>query len=222
MLSGNVSDYFDRCYSAYKRYWWRRENPYSTDADHYPYSLLTSATLRLIMGRPPGRALDIGAGEGADAIRLARCGFDVTAVEISSVGAEKIRQFADEAGVVVKVENADINDYVPDGEFDLIICNGVLHYIEDKKPVLEQMQNTTRLGGINVISLWSNFTPVPECHRTIPAFCDEEAGIVVGQYANESWRAELLRFERDKPDDAHPEEQEHTHSHIKLIARKLA
>jgi SAM-dependent methyltransferase len=217
-----VSDHFDACYSAIERYWWRRENPYSTDPGHYPDSLLTQMTLRLIDGQSPGRALDLGAGEGADSIRLARCGYDVTAVEISSVGAEKIRGFADAARVVVKVENADISDYVPDGEFDLIICNGVLHYIEDKRPVLERMQIATRPGGRNVISLWSNFTPVPECHKAVPAFCDDEAGIVVGQYSNGRWRRELLYFERDKPDTAHPEKQEHSHSHIKLIARKLA
>src|SRR6185437_15840784 len=154
-----VSDYFDVCYRAPGRYWSRYEDPYSTDPDHYPYSLLTQMTLRLIKDQPPGRALDLGAGEGADSIRLARCGYDVTAVEISGVGAEKIGRFADAAAVVVKVENADISDYVPDGEFDLIICNGVLHYIEDKRLVLERIQSATRPGGLNVVSLWSNFTP---------------------------------------------------------------
>lgn len=220
MLFGNVSDYFDRCYNDNHRYWWRRDDPYSTDPDKYPYSLLTQMTLRLIQNQRPGRALDLGAGEGADAIRLARLGYDVTAVEISSVGAEKIRRFADAAAVIVKVENADIGEYVPDGEFDLIISNGVLHYIEDKRSVLQRMQGATRRGGLNVVSLWSNFTPVPKCHEAIPAYCDEEAGIVTGHYAGELWRSEFLYFDRDRPDTAHPEVQEHSHSHIKLIARK--
>jgi SAM-dependent methyltransferase len=219
MQFANVSDYFDRCYSANDRFWWRRyKNRYSTDPDDYPLSLLTQATLRLIKDLPPGRALDLGAGEGADSIRLARRGYEVTAVEISSVGADKIRQFADRAGVVVKVENADIVDYVPGGEFELIICNGVLHYIEHKEPVMARMQNATRRGGLNVISLWSNFTPVPECHKTITAFCDDEQGIVTRQYQH--WPKELLYFDRDKTDMAHPAEQEHSHSHIKLIVRK--
>jgi len=217
-----VSDYFDVCYRAPGRYWWRCEDPYSTDPDHYPYSLLTQMTLRLIKDQPPGRALDLGAGEGADSIRLARCGYDVTAVEISGVGAEKIGRFADAAAVVVKVENADISDYVPDGEFDLIICNGVLHYIEDKRLVLERIQSATRPGGLNVVSLWSNFTPIPDCHKSVPAFCDAEAGIVTERYADERWRREFLYFERNKPDTAHQEKQEHSHSHIKLIARKVA
>lgn len=220
MLFGNVSDYFDRRYSANQRYWWRRDDPYSTDPDSYPYSLLTQMTLRLIQNQPAGRALDLGAGEGADAIRLARRGYDVTAVELSSVGAEKIRRFAEAAAVVVKVETADISDYIPDGEFDLIICNGVLHYIEDKDSVLQRMQSATGREGLNVVSLWSNFTPIPDCHMTVPAYCDEEAGIVTRHYAGESWRTEFLYFDRDRPDNAHPEVQKHSHSHIKLIARK--
>lgn len=215
----NVSVYFDRCYSANDRFWWRGyKNRYSTDPDDYPLSLLTQATLRLIRHLPPGRALDLGAGEGVDSIRLARCGYEVTAVEISSVAADKIRQFADKAGVVVKVENTDIVSYVPEGEFELVICNGVLHYIDDKGPVISRMQDATRRGGLNVISLWSNFTPVPACHQTIEAFCDEEQGIVTTRYRH--WFKELLYFDRDRTDAAHPEEQEHSHSHIKLIARK--
>jgi SAM-dependent methyltransferase len=36
-----------------------------------------------VTGQPPGRALDVGCGEGADALWLARCGWQVTAVDIS-------------------------------------------------------------------------------------------------------------------------------------------
>ena len=27
----------------------------------------------------------------------------------------------------------DIQDFMPDGSYDVIICNGVLHYVEDKQ-----------------------------------------------------------------------------------------
>ena len=77
--------------------------------------------LRLIGGRPPGRALDVGAGEGADSIRLARLGYAVTAVEISKVAADKIRGFAEEEGVTVDVRVADISEYEPDGQFDVAV-----------------------------------------------------------------------------------------------------
>src|SRR5215467_4335962 len=106
---------FDELYLSTPRYWWRRPERHSTDPDDHPTSLLTQMQLRLIGPKPPGRALDVGAGEGADAIRLARLGYAVTAVEISKVAADKIRGFAAEEGVNVDVRVADISEYEPDG-----------------------------------------------------------------------------------------------------------
>ena len=214
----SVSDFFNEEYRSMPRYWWRDKVRYAPEADAYPSSLLTQMTLRLIEGQPPGRVLDIGAGEGADSIRLALLGYDVDAVEISAVAAEKTLAFAEQAGVTVNVNVADIVSYEPNGPFDIVICNGVLQYIEDKEAVIELMQTTTRTGGINVISLWSTYTDVPECHKRVPVFCDDEDGLVVNSY--KGWIQQLLYFERDKREDSHSGMPPHSHSHIKLIVRK--
>jgi SAM-dependent methyltransferase len=213
----DIADFFDEQYRSDDRYWWRGKDRYAPDADSYPFSLLTQMTLRLI-GPPPGRVLDLGAGEGADSIRLALLGYTVGAVEISKVGAEKILMFAEEAGVTVSVEVADIVTYEPDGEFDLILCNGVLHYVDDKKPVVERMQTATRPGGINVISLWSTYTQVPDCHKVVPVYCDDEDGLVAKMY--DQWTKELFYFERNRPETSHSGMPSHSHSHIKMIARR--
>ena len=52
-------------------------------------------------GLAPGTALDAGAGEGADAIWLARRGWRVTAVDISSVALDRAASHAAEAGAAV-------------------------------------------------------------------------------------------------------------------------
>jgi SAM-dependent methyltransferase len=213
-----VSDYFDAVYLGSERFWWREPGRYALDPDAYPLSLLTQQTLRLLRGRTPGRALDIGAGEGSDAIRLAMLGYEVDAVELSSVGAKKIEWFAEEAGVEVRVLAADIQDFRPEGSYDVIVCNGVLHYVPDKPAVVELMQQATRPGGLNVISLWSTHTPIPDCHDFVPVYCDDERGVVAGFY--QSWRTEFIYFERDKPETAHSDLPAHRHSHIKLIASK--
>lgn len=49
--------------------------------------------------RSQGGALDIGAGEGADAIRLALLGYEVDADDLSAIGAAKIEYFAEQAEV---------------------------------------------------------------------------------------------------------------------------
>ena len=180
--------------------------------------MLTQQTLRLLAGRNPSRALDIGAGEGTDAIRLALLGYEVDAVELSKAGAEKIERFAAEVKAKVKVITSDIQDFMADCKYDVIVCNGVLHYVEDKHRVIDLMQNATQPGGINVISLWSDYTPVPQCHEFVPVYADKENGIVTSCYRG--WRNEFIYFERDKSEIAHSDLPAHRHSHIKLIARK--
>jgi SAM-dependent methyltransferase len=215
-----ISEYFDRMYAGPGRFWWRDEGRYALEPDAYPSSLLTQQTLRLLAERCRGRALDIGAGEGADAIRLALLGYEVDAVEVSKRGAEKIELFAAEAGARLRVIPSDVQDFVPDQSesYDVVICNGVLHYVEDKQRVIKFMQDATRAGGINVISLWSDYTPVPECHEFVPVHADQENGIVTSSYRK--WRTEFIYFERDKSETAHSDLPAHRHSHIKLIASK--
>lgn len=53
---------------------------------------------------PPGRALDIGCGEGADAVWLAGRGWRVTALDVSEVALTRVREHADAAGVADRVE----------------------------------------------------------------------------------------------------------------------
>ena len=54
-----------------------------------------------VAGLPPGRALDVGCGEGADAVWLAGRGWDVTALDVSGVALERAAEHARDAGVTV-------------------------------------------------------------------------------------------------------------------------
>jgi SAM-dependent methyltransferase len=71
-------------------------------------------------GLPPGRVLDVGCGEGADAIWLAQRGWRVTAIDISRVGIDRARAHADALGVDVEWVVTDIRDAVDLGEYDLV------------------------------------------------------------------------------------------------------
>jgi len=215
-----VAEYFDGVYNAHDRYWWVDKDRYSTDCDAYPYSLITQVTLRTLLGRRPGRALDLGAGEGSDAIRLALLGYQVEAVEISQVGARKIARFAAGVGADLQVTVANIATYEFAGPYEVIICNGVLHYMSDndKALVIQRMQETTASGGINVVSLWSDYTPTPGCHDQVPTYCDSEDGLVIGRY--KEWDKNLLYYERDKQESSHSDLPTHHHSHIKMVATK--
>ena len=62
----------------------------------------------------PGRALDLGCGEGRNAVWLAERGWDVTAVDFSEVGLAKAARLADTRGVFVKWVLADARVHVPE------------------------------------------------------------------------------------------------------------
>jgi SAM-dependent methyltransferase len=70
----------------------------------------------------PGRALDIAAGEGRNALWLADRGWRVTAVDFSAVGLDKGRRLAQARGIEVDWVHADVRDYQPEARsFQLVL-----------------------------------------------------------------------------------------------------
>jgi SAM-dependent methyltransferase len=74
-----------------------------------------------VAGLTPGRALDVGCGEGADAMWLASGGWDVTALEVSGVALRRAAGHARDAGVVVHWVHAGLVEAaLPPASFDLV------------------------------------------------------------------------------------------------------
>jgi thioredoxin reductase/SAM-dependent methyltransferase len=73
-------------------------------------------------GLTPGRALDVGAGEGGDALWLAEQGWSVTATDISQLALARIGAEAERRGARVECHHADANalDAFEAGAFDLV------------------------------------------------------------------------------------------------------
>jgi len=70
---------------------------------------------------PPGTALDVGCGEGADAVWLAARGWRVSALDVSRVALERAGEHARQAGVDVRWWHAGLLDAdLPAGGFDLV------------------------------------------------------------------------------------------------------
>jgi SAM-dependent methyltransferase len=76
----------------------------------------------VVAGLTPGRALDLGCGEGGDAVWLAARGWRVTAVDVAPTALERTRAAAAEQGVAERVstERHDLGESFPAGEFDLV------------------------------------------------------------------------------------------------------
>jgi SAM-dependent methyltransferase len=75
-----------------------------------------------LQGLPPGRALDLGAGEGRNAVWLAERGWRVTAVDFSAVALDKGRGLAQARGVGVDWVLEDLRGYRPElVAYDLVL-----------------------------------------------------------------------------------------------------
>ncbi len=85
----------------------------------YPGEYLVSR----VAGIEPGPALDLACGAGRNARYLAACGFDVDAIDISSVGLERARAQADAEGVTVNWIEQDLleDPNLPRSDYQLII-----------------------------------------------------------------------------------------------------
>lgn len=69
----------------------------------------------------PGRVLDVGCGEGADAVWLAQGGWEVTALEVSGVALQRAAGHARDAGVTVHWVHAGLAEaMLPPASFDLV------------------------------------------------------------------------------------------------------
>ena len=78
-----------------------------------------------ISGVAAGRALDVGAGEGGDAIWLAEQGWEVTANDISRRALDRVSAEAERRGLRIECDHADVNalDAFASGAFDLVAAD---------------------------------------------------------------------------------------------------
>ena len=110
----------------------------------------------LIQRIKKGKILDLGAGEGGDAIYLAKKGFDVTAVDISKFVIDGIKRLAKKESVNVKTEIADLEDYKIEKEYDGIISFATLHFLPKDKidNIIKDIKEKTNKKGINIIMVF--------------------------------------------------------------------
>jgi len=97
----------------------------------------------------PGRALDVGCGEGADAIWLAQRGWTVTAVDISDVAVGRAREAAEQVGVDVEWISGDaLQTALPAGSFDLVSLQYPALPKAGGDAAVRALLGTVRPGGV--------------------------------------------------------------------------
>ncbi len=103
---------------------------------------------------PAGRALDLAAGEGRNAVWLAERGWQVRAVDFSDVAIGKARRLAEERAVADRVDFqvADLRGYRPEaGAYDLVIVMYLQLPGHELAPILRTAAEAVAPGGTLVV-----------------------------------------------------------------------
>lgn len=79
------------------------------------------------------KVLDLGCGQGRDALFIARLGHSVTGVDISSTGVKQLLEDAKSEDLQIKAVVTDLSIYQPEGTFDVVVVDRTLHMLKEKE-----------------------------------------------------------------------------------------
>jgi len=106
---------------------------------------------------PKGIVLDLGMGEGRNAVFLAERGFDVEGVDVSKTAVERCIQLARERNVVVNVRVGDLKDFeIPEEKYSLVMAAGAsLNFLKksEVEKVSKKIARGVKKGGFVFISV---------------------------------------------------------------------
>jgi SAM-dependent methyltransferase len=174
-----MTDWEDR-YTEHEQIWSGEPNPVLVDVSD---------------GLQPGRALDLGCGEGGDAVWLAENGWEVTGVDISSTALAHAAALADERGVGSRVTwvAENLEEFEPAGDYDLVF-SFYLHTPVDfpRAEVLRRAAATLTEGAHLLVVGHEGLPPWAEAHHGHQhQFLTAEQEIAALNLPPEQWRTVL-------------------------------
>ncbi|MDH5753756.1 MAG: class I SAM-dependent methyltransferase [Candidatus Bathyarchaeota archaeon] len=107
---------------------------------------------------PKGNVLDLGIGEGRNALFFAKMGYEVEGVDISRAAVERCIERAKKANLKVKAEVRDLKEVdVPQGRYSLIIVAWVLNFFKktEAEQIMRRIKNGLKKDGFVYIGIFS-------------------------------------------------------------------
>ena len=176
---------------------------------------------KIIAARPPRRGmkvLDIGCGEGKDAVYMAKKGYTVTAFDLTVSGIEKTLRLAEETGVRINAYVDDINTFETDERFEIIYSSGTLQYLhkDQIQPFFEKIEKMTNPFGLNYFNVFVEkpfIAPAPDWDEEEKLW---KPGELFSWYAD--WR---IRYIDETIFDCSSGTEPHQHCMDSILAEKM-
>ena len=178
-----------------------------------------SEEMHVVVGKLPAaaRVLDLGCGDGRNALFLLQHGLRVTAVDISAKAVAKLAVNARAYAELLHAEVADVREHSLRGPYDLIIAHGLLHLMPrvDWSRLMDGIQSDTAPHGYNVVAVFTDALPPPADLEQFMLGLFRE-GELLERYAG--WRVVLYRSY--VLEDEHPGGVRHRHPVNKIVAQR--
>jgi thioredoxin reductase/protein-L-isoaspartate O-methyltransferase len=136
----------------YGEQWW--EERYRTHGQGVWSGRVNDVLAAEVAGLPPGRALDAGAGEGGDAVWLARHGWSVTALDLSRTALDRADAAAAAAGLELDTRHVDVTTWEPGEERWDLVTASFLHFPPGTRDgVLRRLASAVAPGGTLLVTM---------------------------------------------------------------------
>lgn len=152
----------------------------------------------------PGSALDLGCGEGADALWLAQHDWQVTGLDISTVAVQRAQAAAKAqgfSGTQVRFEPADLTNWNSDLTFDLVTASFLQSPVEfDRQRALYIAQDLVAHGGRLLVISHASFPPWAKAHHenadheTKHEATTPESELELLQFDDRRWSVEIAEL----------------------------
>lgn len=109
-----------------------------------------------------GKILDVGCGEGRNAIFLTKQGYSVDGIDISNDALERLRALCKKENLDCTTINGDIRTVKFDKSYDAVICLGVLHLLQNRQDIenlTKKLKSIINKHGIMAILAFTKNDP---------------------------------------------------------------
>ncbi|MGV9803161.1 FAD-dependent oxidoreductase [Mycobacterium sp. NPDC003449] len=202
-----TSQYWERHYGQRGRIWSGRVN---------------AALANVAADLTAGRALDLGCGEGGDAVWLAENGWQVTAADVSETALQRAAGEARTRGVSERInfERHDFAESLPEGRFDLVSAQFLQSPIFlDRTDLLRRAAEAVAAGGLLVVVDHGAAPPWAPEHVRKFAFPGADEVLAALALSDADW--EKVRVGQDEREATGPDGQSGTLIDNVIVLRRL-